>query len=131
MILKDTILPAAGASNNGQNQNYRNEAAAYTQEGAQIQGQLTGIIEQSKPNYQAQPNPQNFFIEQMPGAPSSSASAGGSLTGTHSYGVVAHFPNGTSRTGAGGNSVTLSGGNGTIVTTLSAVPGASSYDVWI
>ena len=130
LILKDTDLPPAGASNNGQNQNYRNEAAAYTQEGAQIQGQLTGIIEQSKPNYQAQPNPQNFFIEQMPGAPSSSASAGGSLTGTHFYGVVAHFLNGTSRTGAGGNSVTLSGGNGTIVTTLSAVPGATSYDVW-
>jgi hypothetical protein len=130
LVLKDAGFPAYGGSASGQNQNYQSNPSAYVQEGSEAQGQLAGVVEQSKPDYQAQPNPQNYFIEQLPGAPSSSASSGGSLTGTNYYGVVSHFPNGTSRTGPIGNSVTLSGGNGTIISTFNAVPGATSYDVW-
>ena len=45
--------------------------------------------------------------------------SGGALPGTE-----------PSRVGPPGNSVTPTGGNGTIVSTWSAVPGATSYDVW-
>ena len=130
LILQEVGLPAYGAGSFGVNQNYQNNTDAYVQEGAETHGLLSGVIENSKPVYQAQPNPQNFFIEQLPPVPSSSASAGGSLAGTHYYGIVAHFANGTSRTGPAGNSVTPTGGSGTIVSTWSAVPGAISYDVW-
>lgn len=126
----DGFLSLGGATL-GQNQNYTILSSAGTIESASgTAGTLGGVTEQSRPNYQAAPNPQNFFIEELPAAPSSSASAGGTLTGTHFYGVVAHFPNGTSRSGPGGNNVTLSGGNGTIVSTWAAVPGAVKYDVW-
>jgi hypothetical protein len=130
LTLNDVGFPAFGGGTFGQNQNYSTSAAAFLQTTTGRQGVLGGVTEHSMPEYQAQPNPQNFFIEQAPAAPSSAAASGGSLTGTHNYGVVAFFPNGTSRTSPQGNSVTLSGGNGTIISGWSAVPGAVSYDLW-
>jgi hypothetical protein len=120
-----------GGATLGQNQNYTIlSSAAYIESASATAGNVGAVMEESHPLYQAAPNPQNFFIEELPAAPSSSASAGGTLTGTHNYGVVAHFPNGASRSSAGGNNVTLSGGNGTIVSTWAAVAGAVRYDVW-
>jgi hypothetical protein len=130
LVLEEVGLPASGSATLGQTQNYELSTEGYLQSASANSGALGGVQENSKPVYQGQPNPQNYFIEQIPPAPSSSASSGGSLTGTHYYGVVALFPNGTSRTGPQGNSVALSGGNGTIVSTWSPVPGAVTYDVW-
>jgi len=130
LILKDIAFPSYNSAFTGQNQNYQTNTSATVQNTSETQGYPRGILEQEQPNYQAQPSPGNFFIEQLPGAPTSTASAGGSLTGSHYYGVVAHFPNGTSRTGPAGNTPSLGGGNGTIVSTWSAVSGATSYDVW-
>lgn len=131
IVSRNGARQAYGPDTLGQTKNYLMPGAiAYVEFSGATQGAQSSISEMSGPNYQAQPNPSNFFIEQIAAPPTTTQSSGGTLTGTHSYGIVAHFHNGTSRTSAAGNSVTMSGGNGTTVTTWTAVPGAVSYDVW-
>ena len=50
----------------GQTQNYQLSTEGYLQSASANNGALGGVQENSKPVYQAQPNPQNYFIEQIP-----------------------------------------------------------------
>ena len=131
LIVTDCSTAVSAINGGGfcQNQDYSAECVGLTEPTSATYGTVNAVREFSAPLYEAQPNPQNFFIEQLPVLPSLTESAGGSLTGAQSYGVVAHFPNGTSRTGPM-NSVTMAGGNGTVVITGTVVPGAISYDIW-
>ncbi len=131
IVSRTSLSQSWGPATLGQTKNYvMPGTSAYVQIQGANPATQGSVNEKSGPDYEAQPNPGNFFIEQTPAPPTTSQFSGGSLTGPHYYGVVAHFHNGTSRTSTAGNSVTMSGGNGTTVTTWTAVPGALSYDVW-
>jgi len=131
LLLTDYPYPdSRGGGAVGQTFGIHGCTVTFVQNGSGVSDNPESVCEDAGPRYQAQPEPGAYFIEAAIPAPVSTLQSGGSLAlGVHYYNVVANFDASHSSGGSPyGNVVTVTSGSQQISSTITAVPGAISYD---